>query len=170
MSTKAWIGVLLMAGMGLRLGLWIIDEPRAFPDTGTYIAVAKQFLSGDFSGYEGRRTLGYPLLLILARFAPDVVWMIQMLAGLAISVCLFYMAYELTGKHGFAFLMGMTYNLNLGQLFFEANLIPETETTLFVTSTAALLALIHRRCRDRSSGWILILAGTLAGGAVMART
>jgi hypothetical protein len=169
MKIKEWLILLLILGLALRLGFWFIGEPTAFPDTGTYIEVAKQLVSGDFSDYQGRRTPGYPLLLILAQFSPHAVWIIQMLAGLAISMCLFYMAYELTGKHGFAFLMGMTYNLNLGQLFFEANLIPETETTLFVTTTAALLALIHRRFRDWSPGWILILAGTLAGGAVMAR-
>ena len=169
MKIKEWLILLLILGSALRLGFWFIGEPTAFPDTGTYIEVAKQLVSGDLSNYQGRRTPGYPLLLILAQLSPHAVWIIQMLAGLAISMCLFYMAYELTGKHGFAFLMGMTYNVNLGQLFFEANLIPETETTLFVTSTAALLALIHRRFRDRSSGWILILAGTLAGGAVMAR-
>ncbi|HEX9274430.1 MAG TPA: hypothetical protein VGA01_19705, partial [Candidatus Binatia bacterium] len=169
MKIKEWLILLLILGSALRLGFWFIGEPTAFPDTGTYIEVAKQLVSGDLSNYQGRRTPGYPLLLILAQLSPHALWIIQMLAGLAISMCLFYMAYELTGKHGFAFLMGMTYNVNLGQLFFEANLIPETETTLFVTSTAALLALIHRRFRDRSSGWILILAGTLAGGAVMAR-
>ncbi len=136
MKIKEWLILLLILGSALRLGFWFIGEPTAFPDTGTYIEVAKQLVSGDFSNYQGRRTPGYPLLLILAQLSPHAVWIIQMLAGLAIS---------------------------------EANLIPETETTLFVTSTAALLALIHRRFRDRSSGWILILAGTLAGGAVMAR-
>ncbi len=102
MKIKEWLILLLILGSALRLGFWFIGEPTAFPDTGTYIEVAKQLVSGDFSNYQGRRTPGYPLLLILAQLSPHAVW------------------------------------------------------------------IIHRRFRDRSSGWILILAGTLAGGAVMA--
>jgi hypothetical protein len=165
-----WIALLLLFGVTIRIGFWFIAEPKEFPDTGTYVAVAKQLLDGEFSDYEGRRTPGYPLLLILARFSPNVVWMIQMLAGLVISACLFYVAYEVTGRASFAFLAGMTYNLNLGQLFLEANLIPETETTFFVVSTAALLALIYTRLRDNGPvAYILIAAGVSAGITVMAR-
>lgn len=165
-----WVALLLLLGLTVRIGLWFIAEPQEFPDTGTYVAVAKQLLDGEFSDYEGRRTPGYPLLLILAGFSPNVVWMIQMLAGLVISACLFYVAYEVTGRASFAFLAGMTYNLNLGQLFLEASLIPETETTFFVASTAALLALIYKRFRDNGPvAYILVVASILAGSAAMAR-
>src|SRR6266540_2883987 len=170
MKIKEWLILLLILGSALRLGFWFIGEPTAFPDTGTYIEVAKQLVSGDLSNYQGRRTPGYPLLLILAQLSPHAVWIIQMLAGLAISVCLFYTAYQLTGKPGCAFFVGLTYDLNLGQLFFEANLIPETATTFFVTGTAVLLALIHRRFKDKNAPiWLLIVAGMFAGCAAMAR-
>jgi len=169
-NSKGWFTVLLVLGVAIRLGFWFIAEPKPFPDTGTYVELAQQLSSGDFTTYEGRRTLGYPLLLILARYSPNGVWAIQMLGGLAISAYLFYIAYKITDMPGFAFFAGMTYNLNLGQLFFEANLIPETETTFFVASTAALLASIHRRFRDNGPvAWILLVAGFFAGCAVMTR-
>jgi hypothetical protein len=135
----------------------------------SYIDLAKQLLSGDFTSYEGRRTLGYPLLLILARLSPNIVWGIQMFAGLVISASLFYLAYELTGNPSVAFIAGMTYNFNLGLLFLEANLIPETETTLFMVGTVAVLAFIHRRIADKNPSWSLVASGVLAGCAVMAR-
>jgi hypothetical protein len=170
MNSKVWLALLLAAGVGIRFAFCFIAEPRAFLDTGTYVDLANQLLSGDFSNYEGRRTPGYSLLLILARFSPNAVWVIQMLAGLAISACLFYIVYELTGRPSFAFFAGMTYNLNLGHLFFEANLIPEIETTFFVVATASLLTLIHRRFRDsRRVAGILVVAGIFAASAVMSR-
>jgi hypothetical protein len=169
-NSKGWFTFLLVLGAAIRFGFWSVAEPKAFPDTGTYLELAEQLSSGDFASYEGRRTLGYPLLFILARFSPNAVWAIQMLAGLAISACLFYIVYELTGRPSFAFFAGMTYNLNLGQLFFEANLIPETETTFFVVATASLLTLIHGRFRDnRPVASVLVVAGIFAGSAVMAR-
>jgi hypothetical protein len=169
-NSKGWFTFLLVLGAAMRLGYWFIAEPKPFPDTGTYVELAEQLSSGDFASYEGRRTLGYPLLLILARYSPNAVWVIQMLAGLAISVCLFYIAYELTGRPSFAFFAGMTYNLNLGQLFFETNLLPETETTFFVAATASLLTFIHARFRNNGPvAYILVVAGILAGCAVMAR-
>ncbi len=170
MNSKRWLTLLLILGAALRFGFWFIAQPRAFPDTGTYVELAQQLVNGDLSAYEGRRTLGYPLLLILAQLSPDLVWVIQMLAGLAISACLFYIAYEVTGSPGFGCFVGMTYHLNLGQLFFEANLIPETETILFVSSTTACIALINRRFKNQApTGVILVVAGMLAGSAVFAR-
>ena len=90
--------------------------------------------------------------------------------GLAISVLLFYIAFALTRRPGFAALAGMTYNLNLSQLFFEANLISETTTTLATTGVAALLLLSYQRIRDNGRVWPWLLGvGLVAAFATLTR-
>jgi hypothetical protein len=165
-----WLVLLLLAGSVLRLGFWSVYGPVAYPDTGTYMVVAKSILTGDFSNYEGRRPPGYPLVLAIAGLSPDRAWAIQSLMGLAISVLLFYVAIALTRRPGFAALVGMTYNLNLSQLFFEANLISETTATFGITGVAALLLVCYRRLRNRRRVWPWLVAlGVMAAFATLTR-
>lgn len=165
-----WLILLLIAGSVLRLGLWAIYEPVAYPDTGTYMRPAQNILTRDFSTYDGRRPPGYPLVLAIAGLSPDVTWALQMLMGLAISVLLFYVAFALTRRAGLAALAGMTYNLNLSQLFFEANLVSETTATLATTGVAALLLVSYKRIRDKRRVWPWLLGlGLLAAFATLTR-
>jgi hypothetical protein len=170
MTIKNWLTGLICLGVAVRLLFWFVAQPTVLPDTGTYTDLAHQLLSGDFSNYEGRRTLGYPLLLIVAQSSPYTVWLIQTVAGLAISLCLFYIVHELTGSAALACLIGTTYNLNLTQLSYEAILLPETETTFFVVTTIVALTLFHRRSKNnRPVRSVLLLTGVLAGCAAMTR-
>jgi hypothetical protein len=165
-----WLVLLLLAGSVLRLGLWAVYEPVAYPDTGSYMVVAKSILTGDFSNYEARRPPGYPLVLAIAGLSPHRAWAIQSLMGMAISVLLFYVAFALTWRPGFAALVGMTYNLNLSQLFFEANLISETTATFAITGVAALFVVSYQRLRDNRRVWPwLLLLGLFAAFATLAR-
>ena len=165
-----WLLFLLLAGSVLRLGLWLVYGPVSYPDTGTYMRLAQNILTGDFSTYDGRRPPGYPLVLAIAGLSPEVTWALQMLMGLAISVLLFYIAFTLTRRPGLAALAGMTYNLNLSQLFFEANLVSETTTTLAVTGVAALFLVSYQRIRDNRRVWPwLLLLGLFAAFATLAR-
>jgi hypothetical protein len=165
-----WFAIVIFIGLALRLGLWLVAEPKVLPDTSTYMELAEQILRWDFSAYEGRRTPGYPVLLLLSGQSLQCTWVLQMIAGLAISACLFYIALVLTANARFACFVGSTYNLNLGQIFFETNLIPETETTVLVCATIACLVWMQQRLRrdDRARGSAL-LAGILAAAAIMAR-
>lgn len=168
-SEKFWLAFLVAWGIGIRIAFWFVSEPREFPDTGTYIEVAKQLLSGDFNAYEGRRTFGYPALLLVAQQSPQVVWLLQMTFGLAISVLLFFLAHDLTGSAVAAFAAGMTYNLNLGLLFFEGNLIPETQTIFFIISSLAAVTVAFLCSTQKYTNLSLLFSGVLAGCAVLAR-
>src|SRR5262245_26423919 len=117
MATRHWLLVLVLAGVLVRLGLWACYDTSKYPDTGTYTAAAKDLLAGDFSRSEGRRTPGYPLLIAVVGEAPRNIEAAQMACGILISVLLFYIVFLMTGRPGMAFLAGMTYHLNLQQLF-----------------------------------------------------
>lgn len=168
-STQAWAVLLLVLGVSARIIFWFIGAPNETADTGTYFELAEELLRGDFTFYEGRRTFGYPMLLILAGLHPYAVWGVQMALGLMISMMLFYLGLTFTGSAALGFLSGMTYNLNLGLFFYEANLIPETQTTFFVVVTMALLALVCGHPHGGWTNWLLLLSGICAGIAVMAR-
>ena len=169
-SIAGWLTLLLVTGVGIRVLLWSVYEPIHHSDTSSYFSVARAISTGDFSDYQGRRTPGYPILLILAGLDPATVWLYQMAAGLLVSALLFYLTLQLTNRAWWAALVGMTYNLNLAQLFYEANLISETMTTLAVTVTVSLLFLVsgqlYRGARVlRGLGAL----GLAAGWAVLTR-
>jgi len=167
---RIWLVLLLVAGSAIRLGLLAVYSPVAYPDTESYMAVARSIVAGDFSQYEARRTPGYPLVLALAGLSPGRVWWLQSLMGLAISALLFYLVLSLTGRPGLAALGGMAYSLNLAQLFFEANLIAETTATLAITAVGVLCFIAYRRIRDgrRVWPWLLVL-GLSAAFATLTR-
>lgn len=168
-NAQAWGMLLLILGIATRIAFWFVAQPHETADTGTYFELAEELLRGDFTFYEGRRTIGYPVLLILAGLYPYAVWGLQMALGMMISMILFYLGLALTGSVALGFVSGMTYNLNLGLLFFEANLIPETQTTFLVVATFALLVLACARSRGGRTNLLLLLSGICAGSAVMAR-
>jgi len=93
-----------------------------------------------------------------------------MVAGVVVSILFFYIALVMTGQPGLAFLAGMSYNLNLAQLFFEANLLSETVSALGVAAVTATIIAVHRRRRQRRrTAVVLLLLGILAGVTVLTR-
>jgi hypothetical protein len=170
MPSRHALLVLLLAGVVIRAGLWLTYEPISHPDTATYFTVAGQMTSRDFAGFEGRRTPGYPSLIALAGLDPGRVFVLQLVFGLAISALLFHLTLDATDRPAFALAVGMSYNLNLAQLFFEANLLSETLSTLVVTGALTLLILIQGRIRERRSvTGALVLLGLLGGWATLVR-
>jgi hypothetical protein len=170
MSSRGWLGVLLLGGIALRAGLWFSYEPLSYPDTPGYMRVAQNLRSGDFSAYDGRRPPGYPAVLALAGGDPRAVWALQMLAGIGITSLLFFIVLSATGRPGLATALAMTYNLNLAQLFFEANLLSETIGTLLVVAVVAGVVIARHRLGERDGlRWVLLSLGILAGAAVLTK-
>ncbi len=170
MTAERWLVVLLLGGIALRAGLWFSYEPIMAPDTPSYMRTATNLLDRDFSTYDGRRPPGYPVVLALAGGSPRAVWALQMLAGLLISVLLFFIVLSVTGRPGFAAAIAMTYNLNLAQLFFEAFLVAETTGTLLIVAVLARLVTARNSLGEPGrSRWPLVELGVLAGAAVLTR-
>ena len=129
-TTLAWLGGSLSVALLVRLALWLGYSPVPYSDTPSYLRLAESVLDG-FARYDGTRTPGYPAFLALV--GGDIqVWLVQMAMGVLITLALFYLGWRLSGRGWFGALAALAHTLNLGQLFFEANLLTETLTTFYL--------------------------------------
>lgn len=169
-STWRWLAALLLLGVALRWVAFAGYPAQSYPDTGTYFRAAAELISGDFSVGQGRRTPGYPLVIALAGLSSGGVVALQWAAGIATSLMLFALVRLVGGSPALAFVAGASYNLNLQQLYQEADLLTETFSTFSVAATLVALACTIRRLRQGRSAWgLLVLTGVAGGYAVMVR-
>jgi hypothetical protein len=134
-STGLWVSLVLLAALLLRGGLFAVYQPVAYSDTGSYRRLAVSIQNG-WEKYDGTRTPGYPMLLAAAG-SDEAVWITQMALGVIITLLFFSLGYRLSGQAWFGGLAALAHTFNLGQLFFEANLITETLATFWVIVTLA---------------------------------
>lgn len=132
---KTWLIIVLVVAIGLRVLLFLTYPAVSYSDTPSYRRSADAVLGG-FRQYDGTRTPGYPVFIALV--GPDrVVYAVQLLLGLMITMAWFVMGWKASGKPVFGAIMALLHTLNPGQLFFEANLLTETLSTFFLTLSLA---------------------------------
>jgi hypothetical protein len=157
-----WLVIVLVFADLARLGLWLLYQPVPSSDTPSYRRLAEAVLNG-FQHYDGTRTPGYPAFLALVG-SDERVFLAQMALGIVITLLLFYIGWQLTGKAWFGGLVALAHTLNLGQLFFEANLLTETLTTLWIALTLA--GVLYVLCHPQKAN--LWLAASIGFASVMA--
>lgn len=165
---RRWLWPALTAAFALaaRIFLFAGYPPVAYHDTGSYRRLAGAILAG-WAGYDGTRSPGYPLFL--AWLGPDrAVYAAQLLLGLLTTGIFCLVGWLITRSPGFAAAAGLAYTLNLGQLFFEANLLTEALTTFWLALTllgvTAWVSLPGWRGR-----WLALAVGTAAAVAGQVR-
>ena len=131
--------LLTVIGVTVRAGMFLVYQPVVYPDTNMYVTLASQLIHFDFTDYTGVRTSGYSLLLLLAGQSPFVVWLMQSAMGVLISLLLFWICFTHTGNVSWSVVAGLLHSLALNQLFFEANILSETFSTLLVVLSVACL-------------------------------
>jgi hypothetical protein len=133
-SLPTWLGIVAGVAVLQRVCLWFFYPPVTYSDSGAYRHLAEALLG--LQRYDGTRTPGYPAFLAL--LGPDrSVYAAQLVLGFLITLLLFYLAWKASGLAWFGGLVGLAHSLNLGQLFFEANLLTETLSTFFVIACLA---------------------------------
>ncbi|HWQ04876.1 MAG TPA: hypothetical protein VN452_05935 [Longilinea sp.] len=151
-----WLLIISAVAILERLLLLAFYSPVAYDDTASYRHLADTVLN-HWEGYDGTRTPGYPIFL--AWFGSDQhVYALQLLMGLLITGVFFWIGWQTSGKVQFGAAAALGHTLNLGQLFFEANLLTETLTTFWLALAALAIFEALRR-----PGWAR-LAWALAGG------
>ena len=162
----AWLSIVILIAILLRVWLFTSYQPITFSDTNSYRRSANAVLAG-FDGYDGTRTPGYPVFMAL--IGPDqAIFVSQLILGFVITMIWFFIGYKSTGQPYFGGLMALAHTLNPGQLFFEANLLTETLTTFLLTLAllGGLLWLYEPRVRKI---WLAIVIGLLSGLSTLTR-
>ncbi len=117
-----------------RLLMVAFYAPVAYNDTASYRRLADAIAKG-WAGYDGTRTPGYPVFMALVG-ADQKVYLAQLALGVMMTAAFFYLGYAITRRPLYGALAALAHTLNLGQLFFEADLITENLSTFFIVITS----------------------------------
>lgn len=149
-------GLIVLGVVGRALMIAMYD-PVAYGDTGTYLRLADQFRTWDFAAFDGSRTPGYPLFLMVLGKSPEAVWLAQQILGISTSLLLYVVAWHLTRNQLFSFAVAVIHALTLNSLFFEAALLTESVATWLLMLATAIFV---RALKMREVG---VMQGTLLG-------
>ena len=165
-SSTLWLVIVFAVAFLERLLVIILYRPVTYSDTPSYRRLAESVLHG-FANYDGTRTPGYPVFLALVG-SDQRVWLIQLLLGFVTTFLLFYIGWKLTDKLWFGGLIALAHTLNLGQLFFESNLLTESLTTfmLVLTMVGVLAWLLYPKIR---SMWLAFILGLISSITLLVR-
>jgi len=128
-----WGFIVLDLAVLERIALAIFYLPVTYNDTASYRRLADAIARG-WVGYDGTRTPGFPVFMALLG-SDRRVYLAQLALGVLMTLAFYYLGYALTRRPVFGVLAALVHTLNLGQLFFEADLITETLSTFFIVIT-----------------------------------
>ncbi|HEY3312371.1 MAG TPA: hypothetical protein VGK00_12090 [Anaerolineales bacterium] len=161
---RAWLAIVTVVAVLARAGLWLTYPLASGNDTATYQHLALSLRNNaGFDRYNGTRTPGYPLFLMLAGTEQQA-YFIQLGLGFLTTLLVFYIAWRLSRRACFAGLLALAHTLNLGQLFFEAALLSEALATFLLF--AVLAGLIHLLDHRERPHWVILLLVGLAAAAL----
>ncbi len=165
-SITFWLIITAGVAVLVRLLIIVAYQPVAYSDTPSYRRLADTVLQG-FANYDGTRTPGYPAFLALTGTDRNA-WIAQLILGFIATLLLFFIGWKLTERPWFGGLIALIHTLNLGQVFFEANLLTESLTTfLMILTVAGLLAwLLFPHIRRL---WLVFLLGIVSSLTILVR-
>ncbi|MFH1226905.1 MAG: glycosyltransferase family 39 protein [Planctomycetota bacterium] len=123
--------------------------------------MASQIKNGDFSNYTGIRTPLYPLILALVGLDNNLVWVLQSILGIFITLLLFYIALNISGNALVSFITGLLYNLIYNQICFESDILPEA-ISIFLVILSVHIFIKMLAQEEFKNGWLIILGITSA--------
>ena len=125
--------------------VWVfLNYPFAFGnDSATYIHLANSLRNNlGFAKYNGTRTPGYPLFILMTGNG-EFTYFTQLVLGLLTTLLIYILVWRLTKNAWLAFFLSLAHSLNLGQLFFEASLLSEASSTFLFFLTLLLAQEIY---------------------------
>ena len=165
-SLFGWGALALGIALIERLVLWLSYPPVSYNDTPSYWRLAGALVD-KMHGYDGTRTPGYPFLMALAGNDQHV-YLLQLAMGLLMTALFFYIGWRASGRASFGALVALGHTLNLGQLFFEANLITETLATFWLV-VMVVGVFIWYRGKHYQTLWLAAIIGLSGAFAALAR-
>ncbi len=122
---------IVVVAFGVRIAFASIYSVATFRDSDDYLILAQQLKNWDLSENNGWRTPVYSILILLASFNLDVIWLLQSLMGIIISIVIFLLISSATGSRQAGAIAALAQALALNQLALEASILTETTATLF---------------------------------------
>lgn len=165
-EVNKYLFILILAGVLVRAFIWLLYEPIIYPDSGSYENLARQIQQGDLRLYDGTRTPAYPLLMLATGVNYKLIWFIQSILGIAISVMLFRIALNHTHNNLLSIIIGLSYTLSLNQVYFEAIILTETLVTFLIILS---LFLAQKHLHGNNSIILLVLIGIISSLAGLTR-
>jgi hypothetical protein len=165
-NLKAWLIVVVVIALLLRVALFLTYPEVSYSDTASYRRSADAILGG-MVNYDATRTPGYPAFLAI--LGPDrAVYAAQLVLGFCITMGWFYLGWKLSGRPFFGAMAAMAHTLNPGQLLFEANLLTETLATFWLILALAG-AFVWLEYPKRRTIWMGLGIGLASSLATLAR-
>lgn len=159
---------LLAIAVTARILFAVVSDYKTFPDSAWYFETGRQFLSGDYSEYSGKRAPLYPLLLAANGFDPGRAIFLQTAMGVVTTLLVFLIFRRLTGSATAGFLAGLVPALNPAQIDYEFTLGTEALCTLFIILSVYLL--FRFTTGRRLPGWgELALVGAVSSLSTLTR-
>lgn len=160
------LGMLFLVWAATRAVLWVFYVPTTGMDTGTYQLLADQIAGLDFQHYNGQRTLGYPLLILLAQNNYMILWVIQSILGFFTALLVYLLVRSHTGRWSWALAAGLLSLTALNLMFFEAAIVTETASAFLLAWVSYLFVrFIQGGCRIRAA----LILGVMAAILVLTR-
>jgi len=129
---------LILAAVIVRVVFSLLFKPLITPDSSSYLEMARQISSNDFSRYAGFRTPVYPLVLLLFQCNIQAVVFFQMILGLVISLIIYKIFMRIQNREWLGFAAGLSYAANPSQVLFERAVLTETIAALLVAGSFLL--------------------------------
>ncbi len=138
LKTRTWLIIVATVALLERVLLYLSYRPVLYHDTGGYRRAAAAILEG-WANLDGTRTPVYPVFMAI--FGSDEhVYAAQLALGLVATLLFFYLGWRVSRKGWFGALAALAHTFNLGQLFFEADLLTESLTTFLIVASLAWVA------------------------------
>lgn len=131
--TERSILIILVLSIFIKLLFIISFHIWSSGDTYGYYKLAKQILNLDLSGYNGQRTPGYPIFIILGFFNHKIIVLYQILLGIILDILVFYLAYDITKSKFKSLIVSLLNVFNLNVVNFEIALMTEFLSLFFTT-------------------------------------
>jgi len=149
MSSTKNKNIYYLVGIGLLVRLIIFiffyTHITIFPDSSGYIKLANQILDFDLSGYYGRRSPGYPLLITLAFGNLYVLVFFQFILGILSSVFWYKSLIKLSFSERKSLYISIFLSTLLNVIFFETSVLVESFALFLLSSIIYKIILTYNR-------------------------
>ncbi len=160
------IRTIILVGLFIRLFVAVLyQHVTLYPDSEDYIYLAERLSYFNLSGYEGQRSPGYPLFLLLMGLSNNVVVLFQTIIGICTLVFMYKTCVLVGIKERISLLVTLAIIFYLPMVFFEFAILTET-LMLFVIILIFYLFFGILQNKDSKRSLVLLLAA-LCGYLVM---